>query len=76
MAQKIPLAVVQGADGEERLLAYVRQSGGTAYVCPVSKYETAAADPTDKLVVGFPIECVRRTEELGQPSGLIPASRG
>ena len=50
-------AEVKGADGSRVVLAYVRETGGTVYVCAPSRLKDVEAGD-DEPVVGFPREDV------------------
>jgi hypothetical protein len=56
MEHKIQRVRARAADGSEKVLALVRISGQTAYVCPAAQYNEAVDNPA--LAVGFPMEDV------------------
>jgi hypothetical protein len=45
--------MVRGADGESRVLAFIRQQGETVYVCALHRYSEAKRGD-EQSVVGFP----------------------
>lgn len=55
---------VMGADGSKSVLAMVRRTERTVYVCPVACYPSAS-NGDEASVVGFPSEDVADLDEKG-----------
>lgn len=46
----------RGFLGKQKVLAFVKQEGGTVLVCPVDKYNPNSMRGSLEFAVGFPVE--------------------